>query len=213
MSPPSKTDTLNQELEKRLDELFSEEGPPAPAAEQRPPKAESPLAELKKIVLSIDWEITPDAVEGFLDQIGLLKVAFQKDKYAAAFFQILGSLGQYIKSSRSRVHPNTFAVLNQVFSGLDEIVSAAGMSEAGKRQRLQEAMQKYQALRDKISKRRAVESPPAAQRAGESSPAAAAHPSAVTAEELARAVAEIKAFVKAEMDSLRRELARGGEEG
>jgi hypothetical protein len=211
LSPQSKTDALNQELEKRLDELFSEQETPATAAEKRPPKADSPLAELKKIVLSIDWEITPDAVEGFLDQIGLLKVAFQKDKYATAFFQILGSLGQYIKSSRSRVHPNTFAVLNRVFAGLDEIVAAPGMSETGKRQRLQAAMQSYQELRDKISKRQAAEPRPAAQPPGAPA-AAAARPAAVTAEELARAVAEIKAFVKAELDALRRELTRGGDQ-
>lgn len=204
MTAEKRTNALSDELEKRLDELFSEEEPPPPPADRKAAKADSPLAELKKIVLSIDWEITPDAVDGFLDQVGLLKVAFEKDKYAASFFQILGSLGQYIKASRSRVHPNTFTVLNAVFTSLDEIVSDPGMSEAGKRSRLQAAMRHYQELREKIAKRRPVEAPaaPAAQ-ASPARPAAAPPPEA-----LAAAVSEIKAFIKAEIDALRREMVR-----
>jgi len=73
------------------------------------------------------------------------------------FLQVLGSLGQYIKSSRSKVHPSTFTVLNSVFARLDEIVSTPKMAPAVRRKLLQAEMDAYQELRAKISQRRAAE--------------------------------------------------------
>ena len=39
-----------------------------------------PLAELKNLVLSIDWEITEEALTGFLSQIDNLKVTYKNKK-------------------------------------------------------------------------------------------------------------------------------------
>jgi len=101
----------------RLDELFREDNLPVEAVN---PKSQEPTASgAQKIVLSIDWEITPQALESFLDQVRLLKGVYQADKVVIMFLQILGSLGQYIKSSRSKVHPSTFTLLNSVFARLE----------------------------------------------------------------------------------------------
>lgn len=205
MAKSSKLDTLTSELENRLDELFREDAQPV----QTPPRKaihSRPLAELKKIVLSIDWEITPEAVESFLAQIRLLKEAYQSDKIVTMFLQILGSLGQYIKSNRSKAHPSTFSLLNSVFARLEEITNAPKMPEPEKRKLLQTEMAAYQRLREKISQRReAHEARPA-----RPAPAAATPPSpadsAATAQMLAQAVAELKEFVRSEMAALRRQL-------
>lgn len=206
MAKSSKLDSLTSELENRLDELFREDGPPG---ESLPPRdtRRQPLAELKKIVLSIDWEITPEAVESFLAQIRLLKEAYQADKIVTMFLQILGSLGQYIRSNRSKAHPSTFSLLNSVFARLEEIATFPKMPELAKRKLLQAEMAAYQQLREKISQRRAADeakptppAPPAAQ--PPVSPAA----SVITAPMLAQAVAELKEFIRSEMAALRREL-------
>jgi hypothetical protein len=202
----SKLDTLTSELENRLDELFREDGQTKEASR---PKASSghPLAELKKIVLSIDWEITPEAVESFLAQIRLLKEVYQTDSIATTFLQILGSLGQYVKSNRSKAHPATFSLLNSVFSRLEEITSNPKMSEATKRKLLQAELSTYQQVRDKVSQRRAADQAkpaPPTPAAVASSPSPASP--VATAQALERAVAELKEFIRSEIAALRRQL-------
>jgi len=199
----SKPDPLSTALDNRLDELFREDEP-TPAAPAAGKAKTSPLSELKKIVLSIDWEITSEALDGFSEQVRLLKEVYQGDKVILVFLQVLGSLGQYIQSSRSKVHPSTFNVLNSVFARLDEIVSTPKMPPAVRRKLLQAEMDAYQALRTKITQRRAAE--PAAARAAPSgtpvrTPASTGGP--VTQEMLARAVAELKGFIRTEIDALR----------
>lgn len=211
MATPQKTDPLSSELKNRLDELFNEEGlsASAPAAAQKRRDDAGSLAELKKIVLSIDWEITAEALDSFQDQIALLKEAYRQNKVATLLLQILGALGHYIKSSRTHVHPSTFPLLNSVFARLDEVVTSPGMSEAAKRKLLQTEVAGYQELRGKIAQRRTAQ--PVTGSAGVV-PAAAPTPprgTVVTPDMLALAVQELKAFVRSELDQLRREL-RGG---
>ncbi len=211
MATPQKTDPLSSELKNRLDELFNEEGlsASAPAAAQKRRDDAGSLAELKKIVLSIDWEITAEALDSFQDQIALLKEVYRQDKVATLLLQILGALGHYIKSSRTHVHPSTFPLLNSVFARLDEVVTSPGMSEAAKRKLLQTEVVGYQELRGKIAQRRT--SQPVTGSAGIAPAAAPTSPrgTVVTPDMLALAVQDLKAFVRSELDQLRREL-RGG---
>lgn len=208
MAQTPKFDALDSELENRLDELFREDSLPAEAVRPKKPRT-PPLAELKKIVLSIDWEITPQALESFLDQVRLLKSVYEVDKIVVMFLQILGALGQYIKSSRSKAHPGTFTLLNSVFTRLEDIITSPNMPESNKRKLLQAEMAAYQQLREKISLRQAAAAAtPAPARAVPLATAASAS-SAVTAQMLAQAIAELKDFIRAEMKALRQQLKIG----
>jgi hypothetical protein len=207
LSNTSKFDTLNSELESRLDELFREDAPPAVLATPAM-TPDNPLGELKKTVLSIDWEITPETIDSFQDHIRLLKEAFQRDKIISMLLQILGSLGQYIKTSRNNVHPSTFTVLNSVFARLEEIVTSPTMPAPVRKKLLQAEMTGYQELRDKILKRRASVQPSPAGKATAPAPAPAAPaPGAVAPPEtLAQAIEELKAFIRSELKTLKEEL-------
>ena len=207
MSDTSKFDTLSSELESRLDDLFREDAPPAvPATPAMIP--DNPLGELKKTVLSIDWEITPEALDSFQDHIRLLKEAFQRDKIISMLLQILGSLGQYIKTSRNNVHPSTFTVLNSVFARLEEIVTSPTMPAPVRKKLLQAEMTGYQELRDKILKRRASVQPSPAGKASVPAPAPAAPAPGAAAppETLAQAIEELKVFIRSELKALKEEL-------
>ena len=212
MSNTSKFDTLSAELESRLDELFREDAPPAvpapPAVSATPAMTpDNPLGELKKTVLSIDWEITPETLDSFQDHIRLLKEVFQRDKIISMFLQILGSLGQYVKASRGNVHPSTFMVLNSVFTRLEEIVTSPAMPASVRKKLLQAEMTGYQELRDKILKRRASVQPSPTGRATAPTPAATPAPgAAVPPETLAQAIEELKAFIRSELNTLKEEL-------
>lgn len=209
MAKPPTIHIPTSELENRLDQIFREDHPPVQSVQPGASRSQ-PLAELKKTVLSLDWEITPEAVEGFLSQVRLLKEVYPRDKTVAMLLQILGSLGQYIKSSRSKADPSTFSLLNSVFARLEEITGAAKMPELTKRKLLQSEVAAYQKLREKIAQRRlggdvksVAAAPPTV--AAPEGPASAA----VTAQMLAQAVTELKEFIRSEMTALRRQIKSG----
>jgi hypothetical protein len=145
-------DTLSSELESRLDDLFSETNGAQTDAADIDAAAYYPLAELKNLILSIDWEITDDVLEKFLQQIKDLKLTYKHDKIVLTFLQILNSLGNYIQTNRAKSHPKTFKILNSVFSSLDKVVLTRDMAETAKKKILRAEMNSYKELRTQISK-------------------------------------------------------------
>ena len=115
-----------------------------------------PLAELKNLVLSIDWEITEEALTGLLSQIDSLKVTYKNKKIILMFLQLLGSLGVYIKTNRGNAHPKTFKILNSAFSRLEEVVLSEDMAGSQKKKILRTEMDKYKQLRNQVSKKKAA---------------------------------------------------------
>jgi hypothetical protein len=201
---------------------------------QEPAAANEPLAELKSIVLSIDWEITDEVLSAFLSQIASLKRAYRNEKIILMFLQLLGSLGEYIKTNRGNAHPKTFKVLNSVFSRLENIVSTKGMAESEKMKMLRIEMDKYKQLRNKVSKKKAAEI-----RKGKAKPLLKDEPdestrkrqppvidpdraatlaaekkqvhdltAAIPQATLAEAIEDLKQFIHSELSALRQELKR-----
>ena len=151
MADSKDVDTLSAELENRLDDLFGENtAAPAETADDDT-AAHYPLAELKNLILSIDWEITDDVLEKFLQQIRDLKLTYKHDKIVLTFLQILNSLGDYIKTNRAKSHPKTFKILNSVFSSLDKVVLSRDLPEVAKKKILRIEMTRYKKLRAQIS--------------------------------------------------------------
>ena len=119
-------------------------------------KDDYPLAELKNLVLSIDWEITEEALADFLAQVDSLKKIYKNEKITSTFLQLLGSLGVYIKTNRGNAHPKTFKILNSVFSRLEEVFRSTNMTAAEKKKLLRTEMDNYKQLRNQVSKKKAA---------------------------------------------------------
>ncbi|MCP4629382.1 MAG: hypothetical protein GY850_38640 [bacterium] len=149
MVDPKDIDTLSTELDNRLDDLFGENDVPLLDAQV---KEHYPLAELKNLILSIDWEITDEVLEKLIQQLKNLQLMYKHDKIVMSFLQILNSLGNYIKTHRAKAHPKTFKILNSVFSNLDNIVLSGEMSKSAKKKILHAEMQRYKELRNQIAK-------------------------------------------------------------
>ena len=234
MADQSNNDSLTSELESRLDDLFREEDGPEPI-ESEPKSEEYPLSELKNLVLSIDWEITDKDLADFVTQVKKLSSQYQNDKIVATFLQILGSLGEYIKTRRGKAHPKTFKTLNSVFARLDEVVRTGDMSGTEKKKNLHIAMKRYKLLREEIAKDKtrasrgskvvgakktasqmqkpsttvddtAVPPPRQAVERRPAEPAVVVSEPAISEDALVKAVGEIKAYIRAEIDKLRGEL-------
>ena len=88
-----------------------------PASEEpQAPDAGLPLKDLKSTILAIDWEITDDALQAFIDQVENLLERFKGDKVAQTYLKILQSLGKYIRTHKSKSHPDTIKRLMAVYS-------------------------------------------------------------------------------------------------
>lgn len=237
---------MTSELENRLDDLFAENDIPPIDDPGKNTKEHYPLAELKNLILSIDWEITDQVLDNLLSQLKELRLTYKHDKIVSTFLQILNSLGNYIKINRAKAHPKTFKILNSVFSSLDKVVLSGDLSENAKKKILRTEMVRYQELRVQIAKNKAA----AGQPKKEARPAVMAQPKVkaqkaeseavetepseqpaaavqeeliltdeqphVTADEqaqvtdavetLAQAVEEIKRYIHAEVNALKREI-------
>ena len=235
MARQNDEDSLSSELESRLDDLFGEDDKftEGPVADELPD--DYPLAELKNLVLSIDWEITDEVLINFLSQIKELKTSYKGDKIILTFLQILGSLGEYIKTNRGKAHPKTFKILNSVFSRFDDVILSKDMQESEKKRILRTEMAKYKELRTQISREKADKTPKKAAKpeqkikpkvkkqllSAEATPAPTTEKPAIVpkeeltgpgvsgvsySEEIAKAVEEIKEFIHTEFKSLRETL-------
>ena len=161
MADSKDIDSLSAEVESRLDDLFGETNGALPDAEDNDMAAHYPLSELKNLILSIDWEITDDILEKFLQQIQDLKLTYKHDKIVLTFLQILNSLAQYIKTNRAKSHPKTFKILNSVFASLDKVVLSRDMAETAKKKILWAEMNRYKELRTHISQGKTAAQPKA----------------------------------------------------
>ena len=153
MAHPKDDDTLKSELESRLDDLFGENDIPLPDSQNGDSTDYYPLAELKNLILSIDWEITDEVLVNLLQQLQDLKLTYQHDKIVFTFLQILNSLGDYISTNRAKSHPKTFKILNSVFTSLDRVVLSKDMTESDKKKLLWGEMKRYKELREQVLKK------------------------------------------------------------
>ncbi len=190
-------DTFAFDLENRLDDFFNDSLPPkddSPA-----PKADFPLKDLKSTILAIDWEITDDALDDFLNRIDELAEPFKDNKVNQTLLRILKSLGKYIRTHKSKAHPETIKRIMAVFAALEESVTNDELSRSDKEKMLLEEVRQFKRLKAKI-----VESPPPRRAAGSPKPIKAVDASQIQA--LFEAVDQLKSLMASELGAIRKEL-------
>ena len=144
-----KNDNISFAVQERLDDLFEESDTSASVKEADGDLTHYPLAELKSLVLSIDWEITEEVLSDFLIQIDNLGILYKDDQIIMKFFKMLKALGKYIKARQSDAHPKAFNLLESVFSGLEKIVTQ-DISNLDKQKLFKAELGKYKELQGLI---------------------------------------------------------------
>lgn len=206
-------DTFTAEVEERLESLFGDLEPEEEEEEQESPAPkQSPFTELKTIVLSIDWEITDEVMDRFVAQVSELQGIYKDDKIVLVFLQLLGSIGDYIRTNLGQSHPDAFRILNSLFAQLDRVLHAEGLSEIERKKILSAELARYKKLKSTLQQKQAAVAGKRAKPAQEKPVEAAADeppppPKARAASgELQAAVEEIKQVIRQEFKALRAEL-------
>jgi hypothetical protein len=197
-------DTFAFDLENRLDDFFNDALPDQeePASEEpHAPDAGLPLKELKSTILAIDWEITDDALAALLDQVENLLERFKDEKVAHTYLKILQSLGKYIRTHKSKSHPDTIKRLMAVYSALEETVTNPELGQDEKEKTLLAEVRKFQQLKAEI-----IDSKAPYSAAGPSKAAPTKEDTGLEA--VIQAIAELKSMMAAELGAIREGLER-----
>ena len=213
----SKHDKLADEVASRLDELFDENDGSLEGVEAGNSLEASPLRELRAIVLSIDWEITDEAMTRFIDQVDRLRQTYKDDRLLLAFLQLLRPLGRYIKANKGRCLPEAIQLLNSVYTNFEKVATTDSMPREQKKKILMAEVVRFKGLKEQIvaqqgrhTPRRAAGAPSPRKSAGDAPRpiAAEAGPATVTLsrEDLTYLVSELTQAMRAEFDALRSEL-------
>ncbi len=169
-------ENIVSEVEDRLSDLFGDDGEDAPEVEEvaddkgspdfedvrseiddapileedNGDVEDSPLGELKSVVLSIDWEISDKIMSRFLEQVNLLKGEFKDDRIIQMFLQLLTSVGKYIKAKKEDSDPDVVKLLNSAYAGLEKVVLAKEISEDDKKKLIVSEINKFKKIREKL---------------------------------------------------------------
>jgi hypothetical protein len=201
LESPTDDDAINEEVEGRLDNLFGDEDTAADILEDSHESDDSPLRELKTIVLSLDWEITDEVMNNFVEQIAVLKDRLKDDKIILVFLQLLGSLGEYIRINKAKSHPGAFKILTSLFNELDKVVQSKDLTESDKKKILSAELTKYKTLKEQL-----IKAKPKKEEKEPEIPPVEKTLETVDLKDLATAINEIKQLVKTEFKALRAEL-------
>lgn len=217
-------EAVASEVERRLDDIFgADEEDHQQILENGPLARNSPLRNLKGIVLSIDWEITDEIMGSFLEEIERLQAVYENEKIPVMFLQLLGSVGKYIRSQKARAHPDAIRILNSVYNSFEKVLLDEEMPEAEKRKWLYSEVNRFKKLKEDIARDRtgkaastskpeppappAVEQEPSGAGTTGGSPTQSVDLSGMPPHEaFAYALEEIKQVIKAEFQALRAEL-------
>ena len=114
---------------------------------------DSPIARLKTIILSIDWEINDEILQQLKEELLDLNEIWAGDKIKQVYIQGLDKIGKYIFKERARSHPNAIKLLLTFYYNLEKIVSSEEiMSDEEKKKILLEDVKKFDQLKAQISK-------------------------------------------------------------
>ena len=112
---------------------------------------DSPIAKLKTIILSIDWEITDDILHQLHSELQDLKDIWAGNKINLVYIQALEKIGRYIFAEKANSHPNAIKLLLTFYSNLEKIVSSVSMSEEEKKQLLLQDVKRFDQFKAQIA--------------------------------------------------------------
>jgi len=113
--------------------------------------AESPIARLKTIILSIDWEINDDILKQLDDELVDLADIWAGDKIKLVYVQGLNKIGRYIFKEKANAHPNAINLLITFYHNLEKIVASEdSMNEEEKKQLLFKDVKSFDQLKQQI---------------------------------------------------------------
>ena len=111
---------------------------------------ESPLARLKSLVLSIDWEITDEVLRQFNEELIHLREICDGEKIYLVYIQALGTVSKYIYQKKTNAHPNAIKILPVLYNNLEKVMHDEELSDKDRQQILLADVSRFNELKEQI---------------------------------------------------------------
>lgn len=151
--PGNENDQSQEEFDSLLDDLLSEDAASSEAADREEDPEENPLRDLKATLLAVDWEINDEIMAAMLLHAEKLKETFENNRINQLFLQLLQAVGKYIKTQKANAHPDAIKLLSSIYTGLEIVSMAEGMTDAEKQKILKIEVDRFKSLKAKVAKR------------------------------------------------------------
>ena len=152
--PGNENDQTQEEFDSLLDDLLSEEAPSSEPVDPDQGTEDNPLTELKATLLAVDWEINDDIMAAMLLHAEKLEETFQDNKVNQLFLQLLRAVGRYIKTQKANAHPDAIKLLSSIYTGLEIVSMAEGMTDAEKKKILKIEVDRFKSLKQKVAEQK-----------------------------------------------------------
>jgi hypothetical protein len=135
---------FNVEVEKRLDEIFPDEI----KINKNVKKANKMMQikaiyNLKKILLSMEWEVTDNILSKYLNEIIQLQRQFQDNLYLKCLLQLQYIYGRFIKTYPEKIPLKTYTILYTLYGWMKKILANKKLSNFEKKKIVKQEIRKY----------------------------------------------------------------------
>jgi hypothetical protein len=191
-------------VEKRLDEIFADDlqihSPQSAKLKLVKPPS---LASLRKIIMSLEWEVTDNHLNDLLKELNRLQRAYIKDDQLQKLLRLLFFLGRYIRVYKSDTHPYVFNSLFRAYNGVIKITSGK-YSNHQKTRIVNDEIKRYLSLKAYLkSKNKNI-----SRRSSKQKPYPYKDASKILSTTLNNDFRELKKFIYLEIKKLRQDLQR-----
>ena len=139
---------FNVEVEKRLDEIFSDETKNNKNAKKaHKVKYINPLYNLKKILLSMEWEVTDDILSKYLNEILQLQRLLQDNNFLRCLVRLQYNYGRFIKTYPDKIPLKTYKILYTLYNCMKNILANKKLSDFEKKKIVKQEVQRYKNFR------------------------------------------------------------------
>ncbi len=112
---------------------------------------ESPLTQLKSIILSLDWEITDETLDELDREVAYLQQNLPQDQISGVYLQGLGKIGDYIYKKGAFAHQNAIKLLLTFYYDFEKIVLSEELSLESIQLLLKADIRKFKILQYQIA--------------------------------------------------------------
>lgn len=104
---------------------------------------QSPLKDLKGIVLSLEWEINDQILEQLEEEVNKLHLLYTGDRIIQGFLRILRFVERYLRVRGARSNQDSVTLLMSVYDHLEHVMVSEDMTEAKRHVFLMENIRQY----------------------------------------------------------------------
>ena len=143
---------FNTEIEKRLDEIFLIEKKICNNTEKENKMINiSPFYNLRKILLTMEWEVTDDILSKYLSEIIQLRRLFRENIYLKCLLHLQYIYGKFIKTYPDKIPLKTYKLLYSLHGCMKNILVNKKLSDSEKKKIVKQEIHRYKNFRKYIT--------------------------------------------------------------